>query len=314
MISFALQLEAARSIDLKAPHAGYSFVRALAGDWRGQGFSLGVWPSRQTDRPCFLELHRTSESLFVAPVGETDDSGALEPSTLVFDQNVSDTLSGTPLAREAGMWFVHPASILEREAGQTLTLISTGSNGEVTIASGGIARGVSADVMIPPINTAPFVAGAPTPAAGTRGVFAPYDLADLSENASRCRLGLGAAGSSAFEGLSPQAVLDDPTSLLRAIVERQVVERRMTAHVATTTALDVAAPTEEAPRAAEASFVTSLWIERIRNGAAAFDQLQYVQATTLHFAPFGAGPTFVWPQVRVGTLRRVASRAQAEVH
>ncbi len=315
MISFSLELDTARSIDPKAPDAGDSFVRALAGDWHGRGFSLGVWPSRQAAQPCFLEMHRTSESLFVAPVGDASDGdGAPEPSTLVFDQNVSDTISGVPLVREAGMWFAHPASSLEREAGQTLTLISTGSNGEVTIASGDIARSAFAEPAIPPINTAPFAVDAPVPEAGTRGGFAPYDLGDVSEDASRCRTALGAARPSAFEGLTPQAVLDDPTSLLRAVVERQVVERLMTAHVADSTALDLLAPTGPAPCATEATVRTSLWIERIRDGASAFDQLQYVQKAHLHFAPFGAGPTFVWPQVRVATLRRVAACRQVEVH
>ena len=162
MISFSPELDTARSIDLKAPDAGDSFVRALAGDWHGRGFSLGVWPSRQAAQPCFLEMHRTSESLVVAPVGDASDGdGAPEPSTLVFDQNVSDTISGVPLVREAGMWFAHPASSHEREAGQTLTLISTGSNGEVTIASGDIARSAFAEPAIPPINTAPFAVDAP---------------------------------------------------------------------------------------------------------------------------------------------------------
>ena len=295
VISSPLHIEAEGSVDPRRVECGESFGRALAGDWQGRGFSLAVWPSRHPDQPCFLELHETTESLSVAAA---DD--ALQPSTLVYDQYVSDMVSGMRLSREAGMWFAHPASLDERQAVQTLTLISTDANGAVTVASGGISRGGLSDWTIAPIDTAPFASGERSPKA--RGRLAPYDLGDVSAATLRCRTPLGSDRRSALEGLAPQAVLDDPTCLLRAVVERQVVESVMTASLA------------DATGDGDPTFRTTLWVERIRDGAVGFDQLQYVQATKVHFAPVADGPIFVWPQVRVATLRRVSRQRRSDFH
>ena len=326
-------------------------LRELAGTWQGQGFNLIARPDFQGDANLFLQLNQTRETLHIQPIGSAipnrgfgqDD---IELFGLTYLDKISDLATGGALHIEPGIWVTQPATKYPDETapqkGQIIARMASIPHGNSLLAQGTASpfsgpptlRTPDAEYafsVFPSFNSTPFGAALPplSPtinAAGSSekltapGVPAPpfnqYDLSvpDSVVNPRTAPLPL------TIDGVSMQDVINDPITLLQAVINDQVAQgctfKGTVLNIATqkqltfltqpnrpdgptvnVTVQDGAGGIEnilfleggepqgpKGPNAQTAQVYATFWIEKVHPvGRAPFMQLQYAQMTVLNF-------------------------------
>jgi hypothetical protein len=326
------------SPDTDGVQADLGLLADLAGNWHGHGFNLIARPDHDGGGPLFLELNQTEETLKIDPIASpVPNRGFVESDITLFGltylQKISDSVTGGALHIEPGIWITQPAIPAPPEAppagGQIVARMATIPHGNSLLAQG---SAINLDPLpggtfdIAPVNTAPFLAGAPMKVGGTQGGFPAYNLSDTSDAAVNFRTPFGNIPQiplpAAINGVPMQTVINDPTRLLQAAIKGQVIEKMVVLTISTQASIPVEAPGTAittlngaggienipflVPNAQTATVFATFWLETIRHGAGSFLQLQYVQTVLLNFPVLGAKPlvNLSWPHVSVATLRK----------
>lgn len=369
------------SPDNQSVLANLGLLQDLAGTWQGQGFNLIARPDFQGNANLYLQLNQTRETLQIQPIGSPipnrgfgqDD---IELFGLTYLDKIVDAFTGGALHIEPGIWVTQPPTNYPGESApvgdQIVARMASIPHGNALLAQGTAApfsgpptlKTADAEYafsVFPSFNSTPFAAASLTMnAAGSTenltahaltppvAPFTQYDLT-LAESATNPRTPFGTnppdpALPASIDGVSMQNVINDPITLLQAVIQKQVAE----GHTFEGTVLNIATqkqltfltqqnhpggPTvtvnvtdgaggienilfleggepQEAkgPNAQTALVYATFWIEKVSSpNRAPFMQLQYAQMTILDFPILSLLPTVVnlgWPHISVATLRK----------
>jgi hypothetical protein len=331
----------------------------LAGTWEGTGFNLIARPDFHDDANTYLQLNQTRETLAITPIGSPipnrgfgqDD---IELFGLHYLQRIEDAATGGALHIEPGLWVTQPPTSYPPETagpgeqivfrlgsiphGNSLLAegVAAAFSGSPTLAAG---QSVYAFSSFPSFNSTPF----PIPATGSPSInaagssesataaaspfgpgFTEYDLG-VPDSAANPRTPFDTsppdpALPASIDGVPMQQVINDPATLLQAVIERQVAQGCAFSGVAlniatqaqitfldqpnqpagptTTVSLTdgggqvgnipfLAGDSTDGPNAQTALVYATFWIEKVNpTSGPAFMQLQYAQFTQLNFPIF----------------------------
>jgi hypothetical protein len=267
-------------------------LQDLPGFWEGVGYSIIARPDYSENAPngFFLELNLLRETIEFTTIGSpVVNRGSLQEDISIYGvtylHRVTDGVTGGALHIEPGMWLNIPATT-DPKADASIARLATIPHGNA-ITTVGFAQYVdlTQPVVIPPANTVPFEIGGEAPPAGTKNLFAEYDLSVASKFRS--------------DPLPPgltQAILDDPN----AAVRNALAVQKVTKIIRLITNTRPGGGIENIPFIVQNADTPSLEsvfaIETIEGPSGPFLQLQYSQTTLLNFR----GMSF--PHVTVGTL------------
>jgi hypothetical protein len=335
----------------------------LAGTWRGKGFNLIARPNFEGGQNLYLQLNQTRESLEVTPIGSSipnrgfgqDD---IELFGLTYLQKISDANHGGALHIEPGIWITQPATTYPAESASAGSQI-VARMGNIPHGNSLLAQGVATPFVGPPtlttagaqyafsqfpsFNSTPFPIGTPSilnAAGSSEKLSAPvapgfqeYDLT-VAESATNPRTPFGTSEPplpAAIDGVAMQTVVNDPITLLQAVIDKQVDEgftfSGTVINIATQASITffqnpnskpgdptvVAGPANGAggaenilfleggepagavgPNADTALVYATFWIEKVSHpDHPAFMQLQYAQTVVLNFPILSALPKVV---------------------
>lgn len=338
-------------------------LAGLAGSWKGNGFNLIARPDYQGNSNLYLQLNQTVETLEFTPVGSAipnrgfgqDD---IELFGLTYLERISDIFTEGALHIEPGVWVTQPSTNYPPEAvpvpQQIVFRLATIPHGTALVAQGSAATFAGPPTLktptaqyafsaFPSFNSTPFGAGGAINAAGSSekasaaeaGLppFTQYDLT-VPESAANPRTPFDTnpqdpALPAQIDGVAMQDVINDPITLLQAVINKQVHQGFQFAG----TALNIATQPQitflnnpnnprgpstpvpvtdgagalgnilflngeqvdgkDAPNAQTALVYATFWVEKVTHPQRQpFMQLQYAQMTILNFpilAPFQAG-------------------------
>ena len=259
-------------------------LAGLKGKWAGRGFNA-IWrPNRlSTGQDRFLELNLTEETLeFDVLAGGIPNRGLLQPDItmggLRYLQQIGDANFPPPtngLHVEPGVWLNIPATT-NPAASATVARLASIPHG-ATILAQGLASEAASGPTIPAINLNPFPIGNP-------GAASPFPEQNLATQT------LFRTSGQSLNGIT-QAMVNDPNSVLSAVVDAQTVSSTVVLQVSS---LDLPTPgggTENTaflaggpagPNADAASVTATFWLETVE-GKPGFQQLQYSQTVLLNF-------------------------------
>jgi hypothetical protein len=335
----------------------------LAGTWRGKGFNLIARPNFEGGQNLYLQLNQTRESLEVTPIGSSipnrgfgqDD---IELFGLTYLQKISDANHGGALHIEPGIWITQPATTYPAESASAGSQI-VARMGNIPHGNSLLAQGVATPFVGPPtlttagaqyafsqfpsFNSTPFPIGTPSilnAAGSSEKLSAPvapgfqeYDLT-VAESATNPRTPFGTSEPplpAAIDGVAMQTVVNDPITLLQAVIDKQVDEgftfSGTVINIATQASITffqnpnskpgdptvVAGPANGAggaenilfleggepagavgPNADTALVYATFWIEKVSHpDHPTFMQLQYAQTVVLNFPILSALPKVV---------------------
>ena len=353
--------------------ANLGLLRDLAGTWQGQGFNLIARPDFQGNANLFLQLNQTRETLHIQPIGSAipnrgfgqDD---IELFGLTYLDKISDLFTGGALHIEPGIWINQPNTQSPGETApqgsQLITRMASIPHGNAVLAQG-IASPFSgpptlktptdeyAFSVFPSFNSTPFRAAQPpapptinaagsseklTALAAAVPPFTQYDLT-VSETPLNPRT---TPVPATIDGVAMQDVIDDPITLLQAVIQNQVAQ----GHTFEGTVLNIATQQQinfltqpnqpkgpfitktvpngsggienilflegtapsgpNGPNALTAQVYATFWIEKVQpTDRGPFMQLQYAQMTVLNFPILKAPNVNIgWPHITVATLTK----------
>jgi hypothetical protein len=277
------------------PVADYGLLAGLEGTWVGNGFNA-IWRpnllSSGQDR--FLELNATRETLTIQKInGPIPNRGLLQPDIfmagLSYLQQIRDANLQPPddgLHLEPGVWLNVPATTNPAVPATVVRLASIPHG--VTVALQGLASEASGKPTIPDNNLNPFGIGNPSSAA-------PFPEQNLGNNT--------AFRTPNLTGIT-QDMVNNPNSVLQAVVNSQTILSTVTLQVSTTDLPVVGGGEAETaflqggpagPNASVASATATFWLEVVQGQPNSL-QLQYSQTVLLNFNGLS------WPHVTVATL------------
>jgi hypothetical protein len=348
----------------------------LAGTWKGSGFNLIARPDFHDRANTYLQLNQTRETLTISPIGSPvpnrgfgqDD---IELFGLNYLQRIDDAPTGGALHIEPGLWVTQPPTAYPPETAQPgqqiIFRLGSVPHGNSLLAQGVATAFTGAPALktpdaqyafsaFPSFNSTPYPA-VPNPVINAAGSseketaaaaglppFTEYDLTIPSGPANpRTPFDTDPpdpALPASIDGVAMQDVINDPASLLQAVIDRQSAagasftgvalnistQQQLTffqqpnsAPGAPTTAvaitdaggaignipfLDGGIPTgSEGPNAETALVYATFWIEKVTpKTSAPFMQLQYAQFTVLNFPVF----TVLHPTSGAGAVANVS--------
>jgi hypothetical protein len=332
----------------------------LEGTWVGKGFNLIARPNFHDNANLYLQLSETHETLKIDPIGAPipnrgfgqDD---IELFGLSYLQKISDANTGGALHIEPGLWMTQPATSYPAESVQPADQIIF-RMGSIPHGTGILAQGTAMSFSGPPVvptrgtnyagsvfpsfNSTPFGAGTAVnaatssdagtaAAAGAGAGFSQYEMANpASLTNPRTPFDTEPPDPELPQemlGIPMQSVVNDPITLLQAVVERQVAAGATFSCVALNIAtqqkinflakandpkgavdtvslvgggggldnipfLDGGIPTgAEGPNAQTALVYATFWIEHVTfPDRPPYMQFQYAQTTVLDFPIFAA--------------------------
>jgi hypothetical protein len=285
-------------------------IQELSGRWQGEGLSLISRPDFHDQKPFFLQVNSTEETLTFTRIGAPiPNRGSLQDDIVFLGvhylQEISDKITHGALHLEPGIWLNVPATTVPT-LGPTVVRLATIPHGDSLVAQG---RGftVQGGPKIDPADSTPLVQGTTTPIAGEK-YLAQFNSTPLPPGVPK--------GSIA----NPNLVLTE------AIKDQDILE---TVVLIVQAGYAVAAPDavggiENIPfvvsNANAVSMSAIFWIEKVRvpdryghrhqnghgngnghggNGGDPVDyflQLQYTQTVMLRFDDID------WPHISVATL------------
>lgn len=349
----------------------------LAGTWEGTGFSLISRPDFHDQADTYLQLNQTRETLTITPIGATipnrgfgqDD---IDLFGLNYLQRIEDAATGAQLHLEPGLWMTQPQTSYPLETAdpgeQIIFRMGSIPHGTTLLAEGvaatfdgpptlGTSTAVYASSAFPSFNSTPFAVGTAIPAAGTSAsadddpLVARMKEFDINVPASQANPRTPYRTDppepplpASIDGVPMQTVVNDPITLLQAVIKRQVAQgytfSGVAVNIATqeqitflaeankangpTTTISLTdgggslgnipfllGETSKGPNAQSALFYATFWIEQVNPpNSRPFMQLQYVQFAQLNFGIRSAQllPKIVanagWPHISVATLRK----------
>lgn len=275
-------------------------LAGLEGKWSGTGFNV-IWrPNHKpADQDRFLELNLTTETLqFERIAGEIPNRGLLQDDVnmagLHYLQQISDKNLGAGLHFEPGIWAHVPVTTNPKEP-VTIVRMATIPHGTAIVAQGTSTKAdESVTPVIPKTNIKPFTVGD------------PKDTFDFEEPNLKTKTKFRSSAKG-LVGVT-QAMVNDPTSVLRAAIAHQKITATTRLHVTTAHKPVVGGGTAntaflvgsgDGPNAVAATVTSTFWLEKL-NGEARATQLQYLQTVLLNFNGIS------WPHISVATLKRTA--------
>jgi hypothetical protein len=269
----------------------------LPGTWKGTGFNA-IWrphhPSSPQDR--FLELNLTNETIVFTKIsGPIPNRGLLMPDINMFGvsyvQQISEANNGPALHFEPGIWVNVPPTSNPSEP-PTVVRMASIPHGTVILAQGTADFHPGGPPAIPNNNIIPFQVGGPQVSFPELILSTPTQFRHATQGVT-------------------QAMVDNPNSVLQAVVQGKPMTSRMHIHVTTqhtpikgggvaNTAFLAAASNPPGGNANAAQVDATFWIETLPGSGGGPDilQLQYTQLVGLDFNGLR------WPHVTVATLRK----------
>ncbi|HUO28048.1 MAG TPA: heme-binding protein [Bryobacteraceae bacterium] len=338
-------------------------LKDFAGTWHGTGFNLIARPDFEGNANLYLQLNQTQETLKLDPIGSSipnrgfgqDD---IELFGLTYLQKISDAATGGAMHIEPGLWVTQPNTTYPPEAApagsQIVARMGTIPHGNSLLAQGTASAFAGPPVLktpaaqyafsqFPSFNSTPFKTLPTAPpvinAAGSseKGTvlaplvpFSQYDLT-IPESATNPRTPFGTTDPplpASINGVAMQDVVNDPITLLQAVINQQVADGHTFEGVAINIATQanitffvnpnsqtgaptvVVNPTNGAggienilfleggepagslgPNAQTALVYATFWIEHVKHkDRFPFLQLQYAQMVILNFEILAALP------------------------
>ncbi|MFI9385227.1 heme-binding protein [Kutzneria sp. NPDC052558] len=260
----------------------------LPGTWVGDGFSLISRPDQHNNKPFFLELNATRETLSFTSIGGPIPNRGSGQDDIFFKgvhylQQISDAATNGALHLEPGMWLNVPATT-DPAAPASVVRMATIPHGDALLA-----QGTSTIVAGPPqINAADSTPTFSTgPNAGQKLTGAYLDPF------TRTRPPHGI----------PRAAIANPNVVLtEAIAKQKILETTVLIVDTTFPVGGLAGGIQNIPFVVKNANATSMsaifWVEKVENpdGTGTFMQLQYTQQVNLDFLGIN------WPHIQVATL------------
>lgn len=230
----------------------------LTGTWQGTGFNLIARPDFHDSANLYLQLNQTSETLTIDPIGSpVPNRGFGQDDISLFGLNyldkIADAATGGALHFEPGLWMTQPPTSYPEEpaqpADQIIFRLASIPHGNAILAEGSatafsgppvVAKGTApyAFSTFPSFNTTPFAVNGPINAAGSSETitgplaapgavgFTQYSVSDPASLANpRTPFDTDPPDPqlpASVDGVPMQTVVNDPVSLLQAVVEKQV--------------------------------------------------------------------------------------------
>jgi hypothetical protein len=277
----------------------------LPGLWMGTGFNMVSRPDFHQQKPFFLEINGTQETLeFTKIGGQIPNRGSKQDDAFLnglhYLQEVSDCASHGALHIEPGLWIFVPATTVPNVTEPTVVRQATIPHGDSLLAQSTLILEVPKGPTIDSVDSFPFTDAVIPPLHGTpkNPVTNPDYLKQFSEGQlSRCCLP---------DGLNLNAVVKDPTEVLRAQIKGQNIVKTVvlaisTAAVAGSTGILNIPFVVSNANAAQMDAI--FWIETVQpTDGEPFMQLQYVQRVILDFPPAPTAANIHWPHISVATL------------
>jgi hypothetical protein len=345
--------------------ADLGLLADLGGTWEGHGFNLIARPDFEGNANLYLQLNQTNEVLKIDPIGSAIPNRGFGQEDislygLTYLQKISDAATGGALHIEPGIWITQPPTNYPPETSpvgtQLIARMGNIPHGNSLLAQGLAQQFTGSPTLqtataqyngseFPSFNSTPFGAGGPLNAAGSSEALTaaaltppkpPFSQYNISNAASvtNPRTPFGTTDPdlpASIDGVPMQTVVNDPITLLQAVVKQQVAagyafagtalniatQASITyfknpnspvpaATVAVTPAnaaggienilfLQGGAPVgPQGPNADTALVYATFWIEKLTHPThPPISQLQYAQMVVLDFEILGLLPTTV---------------------
>ncbi|HTI25096.1 MAG TPA: heme-binding protein [Kutzneria sp.] len=259
----------------------------LPGTWVGNGFNLISRPDQHNNKPFFLELNATRETLSFTPIGAPIPNRGSGQDDLFFLgvhylQQISDGVTNGALHLEPGMWLNVPATT-DPVAPASVVRMATIPHGDALLAQGS-SLVVDGPPVISPVDSTPTFSTGPNVGQQLTGAYLdPFTTTPLPP------------------GIPGGAIANPNVVLTEAISQQKIVETTVLIISTTTDVGGTTGGIQNIPfvvRNANATAMSAIfWIEKVRNDdGSTFMQLQYTQQVTLDFLGIN------WPHIQVATL------------
>ncbi|MFC0544252.1 heme-binding protein [Kutzneria chonburiensis] len=259
----------------------------LPGTWVGNGFNLISRPDQHNNKPFFLELNTTRETLSFTPIGAPIPNRGSGQDDIFFLgvhylQQISDGVTSGALHLEPGMWLNVPATT-DPVAPASVVRMATIPHGDALLAQGS-SLVVDGPPVIAPADSTPTFSTGPNVGQKLTGAYLdPFTTTPLPP------------------GIPAGAIADPNVVLTEAISQQKIVETTVLIISTTTDVGGTTGGIQNIPFVVKNANATALsaifWIEKVQNDdGSTFMQLQYTQQVTLDFLGIN------WPHIQVATL------------
>jgi hypothetical protein len=259
----------------------------LPGTWVGNGFNLISRPDQHDNKPFFLELNATKETLSFTPIGSPIPNRGSAQDDIFFLgvhylQQVSDAATNGALHLEPGMWLNIPATT-DPAAPASVVRMATIPHGDALLAQGSSLT-VEGPPLIDPVDSTPTFSTGPNAGQKLTGAYLdPFTTTPLPP------------------GIDAGAIANPNVVLTEAISKQKIVETTVLIISTTTDVGGVTGGIQNIPfvvKNANAVAMSAIfWVEKVQSDdGSTFMQLQYTQQVTLDFLGIN------WPHIQVATL------------
>lgn len=289
---------------IQPSHERLGPLKELPGTWVGTGFNLIARPDFQNNKPFFLEINGTIESLeFTLIGGDIPNRGSEQDDLFLhglhYLQQVADCTTHGALHIEPGLWIHIPKTKDPNVPNPTVVRQATIPHGDSLLAQSTLIAEVPGGPKIDPLDSLPFtdavIPGLNTPPKNPLGP--PYTDPYVNTPLPTCCVPAG---------LQAAATIQNPALVLLAAIQGQNITRTVVIAISTTAAQG-STGILNIPfvlRNANALQMDAIfWIEVVKpTDGEEFLQLQYVQQVILDLPAKPNGPIVHWPHISVATL------------
>jgi hypothetical protein len=286
-------------------HTRLGPLTEFPGTWAGTGFNLISRPDFQNNQPFFLEINGTLENLaFTLIGGDIPNRGSFQKDAFLhgvtYLQQVADCVTHGALHIEPGLWIHIPPTTDPAVPESTVVRQGTIPHGDSLLAQSTLITTVAKGPTIDSVFSVPFTDAA-IPGLNAAAKNPITDTTYLAQFTNRtltqCCLP---------PGLNLNAVVADPTTVLRAAIQGQDITSTVVIVISTVAAkgstgiLNIPFVVKNA-NALQMDAI--FWIETVQpTDGDPFLQLQYVQRVILDFPPKPGAGIIHWPHISVATL------------
>jgi len=278
--------------------AGLGLLSNFVGNWSGDGFNLTARPFFGGSVPFFLELNATTETLnFAAISGDIPNRGSVQADLMLhglrYLQQVTDAVANAGIHVEPGLW-IHVPPSTDPKVAENYVRQSTIPHGDSLLAQSTFFTTVAGGPDIATVDSTPFT-DTVIPGLNASPKQPITDPAYLKQYQTDQLPTFGLLPT-----LNAQAVIKDPTTLLRAQIKGQTITNTVVIGISTAAPGALVNIPFVQTNANATQLDAIFWVETVKqpNGAE-FLQLQYVQRVILRFIGIN------WPHISVATLKLV---------
>lgn len=260
----------------------------LPGTWVGNGFNLISRPDQHDNKPFFLELNATRETLSFTEIGAPVPNRGSGQDDIFFLgvhylQRISDAVTNGALHLEPGMWLNLPATT-DPAAPASVARLATIPHGDALLAQGSSLT-VAGPPQIASVDSTPTFSAGPNAGQPVTGAYLdPFTTTPLPP------------------GIPDGAIANPNVVLTEAIAQQKILETTVLIISTSTQVGGTAGGIQNIPFVVQNANATAMsaifWIEKVQSedGTGTFMQLQYTQQVTLDFLGIA------WPHIQVATL------------